>query len=77
MDEQGVETRAGKRIGWTEVTTVKKMRYVMGPKSIAEEFIFSCPKGRFSFHSRRLANYEELTRYALQRVPPSAIGRDR
>jgi hypothetical protein len=73
MDEQGVETRGGKRIGWAEVTSVKKMRYAMGAKSIAEEVIFTSRKGRFSIHSRRLANYEELTRYALQRVPPSAI----
>jgi hypothetical protein len=77
MDEQGVETRGGKRIGWAEVTSVQRRRYVMGPKTIAEEVIFSSPKGRFSIHSRRLANHEELAQYALQRVPPSAIAADR
>ena len=74
MDEQGVETRGGKRIGWTDVVTVQKLRHAMGPKTIAEEVIFSSPNGRFSIHSRRLADYEDLTRYALQRVPPSAMG---
>jgi hypothetical protein len=74
MDEQGVETRSGKRIGWTEVTSVRKQQYVMGRKSIAEEVIFSSPRGRFSLHTRRIGNYEELTRFALQRVPPAAIG---
>lgn len=73
MDDQGVETRGGKRIGWTDVVTVQKLRHAMGPKTIAEEIIFSSPKGRFSIHSRRLANYEELAEYALRRVPPSAI----
>jgi hypothetical protein len=77
MDEQGVETRGGKRIAWADVTSVRKQRYVMGPKSIAEEVIFSSPRGRFSIHSRRIGNYEELTRYALQRVPPAAIGQGR
>jgi hypothetical protein len=74
MDEQGVETRSGKKIAWAEVVTVQKLRHVMGPRTIAEEVIFSSPRGRFSIHSRRIGNYEELTRYALQRVPPAAIG---
>ena len=74
IDEQGVETRSGKTIAWAEVTTVRKLRHVMGPRTIAEEVIFSSRKGRFALHSRRLANYEQLAQYALQRVPPSAIG---
>jgi hypothetical protein len=45
----------------------------MGPARIAEEVILSSPKGRFSIHSQRLADYEALTRYALARVPRSAI----
>lgn len=77
MDGQGVETRSGKRIGWADVVTVQRLRHTMGPRTIAEEVIFSSPKGRFSIHSRRLANYEELAQYALRRVPPSAIGAGR
>jgi hypothetical protein len=77
MDEQAIETRGGKRIAWAEVATIRKLRHMMGPKSIAEEVIFSSPRGRFSLHSRRLANYEELTRFALQHVPPSAMGMGR
>lgn len=74
MDEQGVETRSGKKIAWAQIATVRKLRHVMGPRTIAEEVIFSSPTGRFALHSRRLANYEQLVQYALQRVPPSAIG---
>jgi hypothetical protein len=77
MDDQGVETRSGKRIGWAEVVTVQKLRHAMGPKAIAEELIFSSRKGRFSIHSRRLANYEDLAQYALRRVSPAAVGRGR
>ena len=40
---------------------------------IAEEVGFASPAGRFSIHSRRIANYQELVRFALRHVPPAAV----
>lgn len=73
MDGQGLETRRGKRIPWSEIRSTQPMRYVMGPARIAEEIVFSSPRGRASIHSRRHDDYQALADYALARVPPESI----
>jgi hypothetical protein len=73
MDEDGVETRGGKRIRWAEITRAHPVRYIsIGLGVLAEEILFDAPTGRFSLHSRRILNYKEVAQYAWQRVPPSA-----
>lgn len=73
MDDEGLETRGGKRIVWSEIRSTQPIRYVMGPARVAEEIIFSSPRGRASIHSRRHADYQALAEYALARVPSESI----
>lgn len=75
MDEDGVETRGGKRIAWHEFTSVRHVIGKMKGGTLSDEYLLESPKGRASLPLWRAANASEALDYALAHVPDTTTGR--
>lgn len=75
MDEDGVETRGGKRIAWHEFTRVRHVIGTMKGGTLSDEYLLESPKGRVSLPFWRAANAREALDYALAHVPDTIAGR--
>jgi hypothetical protein len=70
MDDEGVETRAGKRIAWSEFTRIQRVRSTMGGGgTLSDEYQLTSPRGRVSLPLWRTVNAQETLEYALARLP--------
>jgi hypothetical protein len=80
MDEQGVETRSGKRIAWSEFTKITRVRGGSGmpgqgkPTVVySDEYLMESPRGRVSVPLWRTVNFEEVRQFTLSHVPPQLL----
>jgi hypothetical protein len=74
MDEEGVETRGGKRIAWSEFTeVVHTIGSVQGAR-VSNEYLLRSPKGRVSLPFWRMQNAQEGLDYLLRHLPPDLKG---
>jgi len=75
MDEEGLETRGGKRIPWAAVTAVQRRQGVMGSAVLSDEMLLETARGRVSLPLWRAGNAEEALAYLLRRLPAGIAGR--
>ncbi len=69
VDDQGVVTRRGKRILWTEFAKVRKIVIDRGMSKYTLEYHFDSPKGRVAFHRGRIENIEEVLQFVWAQIP--------
>jgi hypothetical protein len=74
MDDEGFETRGGKRIPWSEVTAIQRRQGVVNGAVLSDEMIVETRRGRASLPVWRMGNAEEGLDYLLRRLP-AAVGR--
>src|SRR5215470_11119327 len=78
MDETGVWTRGGKRVGWSEFTRIERVRGAMrlphvGKVDLSDEFMLSSPQGRVSLPFWRVENAREASEYFFRHLPPNLL----
>jgi hypothetical protein len=76
MDEDGVETRKGKRIAWGEFGRAERVRSRMGSSSsgsLSDEILLYAPQGRVSLPLWRTVNAQEALEYAVAHLPASVF----
>jgi len=71
VDEDGLVTRAGKRIRWDEFTKVVKIITRSGPV-ITERYELRSSNGRVQFVAHRLENSEAVFQYIWEHLPEEA-----
>jgi hypothetical protein len=71
VDEQGLVTRKGTRIEWSQFTKFKKVITYMRGGQI-EHFELSSPKGKIVVAPYRLVNGDQVLDYIWQRLPEQA-----
>jgi hypothetical protein len=69
VDDEGVVTRGGKRILWSEFTKVRKVMVKNGMSQYLLEYHFDSPKGRVAFHLGRIENIEQVLQFVWIRIP--------
>jgi hypothetical protein len=70
LDDEGITTKGGKRISWSDLKQAKHTRYKMGATGgIIEAYSFTTTKGRVSFLSNRIKNFDEVMHYIWSKVP--------
>ena len=69
MDDAGFETRGGKRIAWTDVTSVRRVQGRMGGAVLSDELLISTRHGEVSLPLWRAEQPAAVRDYALQRLP--------
>jgi hypothetical protein len=76
MDELGVETRSGKRIAWSEFSSIKRVKGGSGMPGqgrltavYSDEYILESPRGRVSVPLWRAVNANEVGEFTLAHVP--------
>ena len=88
MDESGVETRSGKRIAWSEFTSIKRAQGFVGRRvrmsisddlysprthAASDEYLLESPKGRVSVPFWRAANGDAVREFTLAHMPPHLL----
>lgn len=71
IDQQGLVTRGGTRIGWNEFTKITKVFTKVGGTE-TEHFELASPKGKVVVATYRLVNGEQVLNYIWQRLPERA-----
>jgi hypothetical protein len=71
MDDEGVETRSGKRIAWGELTAIKRVSATMGGAQFSDEYLLTSRKGKVSLPLWRVENANEACDFMFQRLPPN------
>jgi len=69
MDDEGVETRSGKRVAWSEFTQIRRVVGTMGGAQLSNECILKSRKGKVSLSLWRAENADEALDYMLKRLP--------
>lgn len=69
VDEDGLVTRAGKRIRWDEFTKIVKVVTRSGPV-ITERYELRSSNGRVQFVAHRVENSEAVFQYIWDHLPP-------
>ena len=74
VDEQGLETRGGKRIAWNEFTKVTRVitQVTRGSSSGVESFQLDSKQGKVSLVVYRLENGEQVFDYIWRHLPDAA-----
>ena len=71
MDDEGVETRSGKRIGWGEFTSCRRVALKTGAGvRMSDECLLRSPKGTVSLPLWRAEDPAGALSYLTERVPP-------
>jgi hypothetical protein len=70
MDDQGVETRAGRRVAWTEFTSMRRVKATMNGVRLSDECLLESRKGRVSLALWRIDRPDEALAYLSRRLPP-------
>ena len=70
MDDQGVETRSGKRVAWTEFTSARRVAATMHGSKLSDEVLLESKRGRVSLALWRIDRSEEALAYLSRRLPP-------
>ncbi len=74
VDEQGLTTRAGTQIRWSEFTRATKVITRIGQTSATtEHFELRWPKGRVVVAPYRLEDGAKVMEYVWQHLPESAV----
>jgi hypothetical protein len=74
MDDQGVETRAGRRVAWGDFTRVRRVRASVQGAGLSEEILLESRGGRVSLPLWRIDRAEEALAFLSRRLPAD-IGR--
>jgi hypothetical protein len=75
LSEEGIVTRAGKKVAWSELKKVQHLRYRLNTGgAVMEEYNFKTPKGRICFFSNRIKNFDAVMDYVWVKVPHLAEG---
>jgi hypothetical protein len=69
MDDEGVETRGGKRVAWTDVTHVQRVVGKVQGVQMSDEYVVKSTRGRLSLPLWRTTNGAEALDYFVRRVP--------
>jgi hypothetical protein len=70
MDDQGVETRAGTRIAWSEFTSVRRVAANVSGVRMSEECLLESKRGRVSLALWRIERPDDALAYLSRRLPP-------
>jgi hypothetical protein len=77
MDDDGFETRGGKRVRWSEVTRIQHAVGEVAGSRLSNEYLISTSgSGRTSLPVWRATNGTEALDYLIQRAPQQAWVRD-
>ena len=69
MDDDGVKTRNGKRVAWSEFMSISRVKGKVQGIALSDEYVLRSKKGTVSLPLWRVANPEQVRDYALQRLP--------
>ena len=70
LDDKGILTQSGKSIAWNELKRVKHSRFRLGSTgTVMEAYNFHSARGRISFFSNRIVNFDEAMAYTWSKVP--------
>jgi hypothetical protein len=72
MDDEGFETRAGKRVAWSEVTQIKHVVGELNGAELSDEYVIRSSKGRSTLPVWRATNATQALDYLIQRAPQAA-----
>lgn len=72
MDDDGFETRGGRRVSWSELTKVRRVLGKVKGMKLSDEIQLYSPHGRSSLPTWRTENGEEALAYLLARIPDHA-----
>jgi hypothetical protein len=77
VDEEGLETRGGKRITWAEFTRATRVltQVTQGSSSRVEHFELISPKGKVIVAAYRLEDGAQVMEYIWQHLPEAAKAR--
>jgi hypothetical protein len=70
VDDDGVTVRSGKRYKWSEFTGVKRVQVRVEGIEASDEILLYSPRGKVSFHYRRMLEAQKVVDYALRHLPP-------
>lgn len=70
MDDQGLETRAGKRVAWSELTSARRTAVSMHGVGLSDEVLLESKRGRVSLPLWRIDRAEEAFAFLSRRLPP-------
>lgn len=71
MDDQGVETRSGKCIAWSEFTHITRVVGTVVGAQLSNECILKSKNGNVSLPLWRVENADDALDYMLKRLPPN------
>ncbi len=74
VDEEGIETRGGKRIPWASFTRAVRVltRVTQGSSSTVEHYELHSPQGKVNVAAYRLEDGEAILDYIWQHLPEAA-----
>ncbi len=75
LDDEGVTTRGGKRIAWSEFTRVVRVVTRLTSGTTIERYELHSPHGKVLVPTERLVNGQEVVRFILEHLPASALKR--
>ena len=76
MDDYGFETRAGKRVNWSEVSQIEHVLGKVNGVRMSDEYVVRSPQGRSSLPVWRATTGTEALDYLIQRAPQAAWVRE-
>jgi hypothetical protein len=76
MDDEGFETRSGKRVSWSEVERIKHVIGEMKGAKLSDEYAVWSPQGRSSLPVWRAQDPKGALDYLIQRAPQHAWLKD-
>ena len=71
MENWGVTSRGGKRIGWNEFTAIERRQGTMKGTVLSDEYLLKSPKGNVSLPLWRTENAQEAKDFMFHFLPPS------
>jgi hypothetical protein len=72
MDDYGFETRAGKRVDWTQVTRIEHVVGKVNGVQMSDEYVVRSTQGRSSLPLWRSTDRTAALDYLIQRAPQDA-----
>lgn len=74
MDDDGFQTRGGRRLAWTDVTAIRRVQGTMDGKVLSDELQLSTTKGTVSLPLWRAEDPAGVRDYALRHLPNLRVG---
>jgi hypothetical protein len=69
MNDDGIETRSGKRIAWGEFTCITHKVATMRGTMLSDEYLLQSAKSKVTLPLWRVGNAKDVLDYMLERLP--------